>query len=130
MPPEPLSLYDEERLSIGIGKPPDLAGGHLLSHVKQEPTVVIFDAPHQPAKLAEKTGLFPGAAPDNIVGAFTLRKVGEHRRFFTVIEEVIKRDFPSASHFLECFNGRDGMGIFHARDISEKKSRAPFHVPL
>ncbi len=67
MPPERLSLYDEERLSVGIGKPPDLAGGHLLSHVKQEPTVAIFDATHQPAKLAEKTGLFPGAAPSALL---------------------------------------------------------------
>ena len=130
MPPEPLSLYDEERLSVGIGKPPDLAGGHLLSHVKQEPTVVIFDATHEPAKLAQKTGLFPGAAPDDIVGAFALRKVGEHGRFFTVIEELIKRDFQSASHFLECFNGRNGMAIFHARDIAAKQSGALFDVPL
>jgi len=130
MPSEPLSLYDRERLSEGIGKPPDLADGHLLSHVKQESTVAIFNATHEPAKLVQKTSLFPGAAPDDIVGAFALRKVGKHGRFFTVIEELVKGDFQSASHFLECFNGRNSMAIFHARDIASKQSGALFDVPL
>jgi hypothetical protein len=130
MSSEPISLYDRERLSGRIGKPLDLAGGHLLSHVKQEPAVAIFDATHEPAKLVQKTSLFPDAAPDDIVGAFALRKVGKHGRFFSVIEELIERDFQSASHFLECFDGRNRVAIFHARDIASKQSGALFDVPL
>jgi hypothetical protein len=133
MPTRPLSLYDKERLSDlsgRIGNPLDLADGHLLSHVKQEPTVAFFNATHKPAKLVQKTSLFPDAAPNDIVGAFALRKVGKHGRFFSVIEELVKRDFQSASHFLECFNGRNGMAIFHARDIASKQSSALFDVPL
>ena len=61
----------------GLGKPLDLAGGHLLSHVKQEPTVAFFNATHQPAELVQKTSLFPGTAPNDIVSALALRKVGE-----------------------------------------------------
>src|SRR5271169_1577946 len=112
--PGPLSRYDRERLSERIGYPLDLAGGHLLSHVKQEPTVAFFNATHEPAKLVQKTGLFPGAAPNDIVGAFALRKVRKLGRFFSVIEELIEWDFQGASHFLERFNGRNGMAIFHA----------------
>ena len=120
------SLSDPKKL----GNPPDLAGGHLLSHVKQEPTVAFFNATHQPAKLVQKTSLFPGAAPDDIVSALALRKVGEFGRFFSVIEELIERDFQSARHFLERFNGRNGMAIFHAGDIAAKQSGALFDVPL
>src|SRR5579864_5662995 len=130
MPSGPRSLYAREGLSERIGPPPDLAGGHLLSHVKQEPTVAFFNATHQPAKLVQKTSLFPGAAPNDFVGAFALRKVGKDGRFFSVIEELVKRDFQSASHFLERFNGRNGMAIFHARDIAAKQSGALFDVPL
>jgi len=133
MPLGPLSRYAGERLSDpyeGIGTPPDLAGGHLLSHVKQEPTVAFFDATHEPAKLVQKTSLFPDAAPNDFVGAFALQKVGEHGRFFSVIEELIKRDVQSARHFLQRFNGRHGMAIFDAGDVAAEQSGALFDVPL
>jgi len=128
-----MSLYVGDRLPDPrgkVGNPPDLAGGHLLSHVQQEPSVAFFDATHEPAKLVQKTSLFPGAAPNDIVSALALRKVGKHGRFFSVIEELVKRDFQSARHFLECLNGRNGMAIFHARDIASKQSGALFDVPL
>jgi len=116
--------------AVEFERSPSLTAGHLLSHVKQETPVVFFNATHQPAKLGEKTSFLPGAAPDNIVGAFALRKVGEYGRFFSVIEKLIERDFQSAGHFLECFNGRYGVAIFDSRDIAAKQSSALFDVPL
>jgi len=113
-----------------FGPPLDLAGSHLLSHVKQEPAVAFFDATHEPAKLAQKTSFFSGAAPNDLVGAFALGKVGKHGGFFSVIEELIKRDFEGASHFLKRFDGRNGMAIFDAGDIAAKQSGALFDVPL
>jgi len=133
MPLEPESRYGRERLSgpsPRAGNPPDLADGHLLSHVKQEPAVAIFDATHQPAKLVQKASLFPGAAPNDFVGAFALRKIGQHGRFFSVIEELVERDFQGAGHFLERFDGRNGVAIFDAGDIAAKQSGALFDVPL
>jgi hypothetical protein len=107
-----------------------LADSHFLSHVKQETPVVFFNTTHQPAKLGEKTGFLPDAAPDNIVGAFALRKVGECGRLFSVIEQLIERDFQSAGYFFKRFNGRNRMAIFDARDIATKQSCALFDVPL
>jgi hypothetical protein len=130
---EPESLYGRERLSDswkGIGNPPDLAGGHLLGHVKQKPPVAVFDATHQPAKLAQQTSLFPGATPNDFVGASALRKVGKLGWFFSVIEELVERDFQGASHFLECLDGRNRMAIFDARYIAAEQSGALFDVPL
>jgi|SRR5271165_1115267 len=133
--PGPLSLYDRERDSSlpekkGAGNPLNLADGHFLSHVKQEPSVAIFNATHEPAKLVQKTSLFPGAAPNDIVGALALRKVGQDGRFFSVVEELIERDFQSARQFLERFDGRNSMAIFNAGDIATKQSGALFDVPL
>src|SRR5579864_4055470 len=130
MTPGPVSRYAREQLSEYLGNPPDLAVGHLLSHVKQETAVAFFNATHQPAKLVQKTSLFPGTAPNDIVGASALRKIGEYGRFFSVIEELIKRDFQGASHFLERFDGRNGMAVLDARDIAAKQSGALFDVPL
>jgi len=132
--PGPFSQYDSEHLSYlsdeRVGKPLDLADGHFLSHVKQEPSVAFFDATHKPAKLAQKTSLFPGASPNDIVSALALRKIGENGRCLSVIEELVEWDFQSARHFLERFDGRHSMAIFHARDIATKQSGALFDVPL
>jgi len=133
MPSEPIRRYDRERLSDldrSIGNPLDLAGGHLLSHVQQKLAVAFFNATHKSAEFVQKTSLFPGAAPNDIVSALALREVGQNGRFFSVIEELIKRDVQSARHFLECFDGRDSMAIFHARNIATKQSGALFDVPL
>ena len=133
MPGPFFNLYDKKRPSDpshGIENSLDLASSHFLSHVKQETPVAFFNATHQPAKLAQKTSLFPGAAPNDIVSALALREVGQNGRFFSVIEELIKRDVQSARHFLERFDGRDRMAIFHARNIATKQSGALFDVPL
>jgi hypothetical protein len=129
----PASTYDKEPEydpNDRTGNPPDLSGGHLLSHVKQEPTVIFFNATHQPAKLVQKTGLFPSAAPNDFVSASALGKVGKLGRFFSVIEELVKWDFQGAGYFLECFNGRNSMAIFDAGNIAAKQSGALFDVPL
>src|ERR1700737_2821159 len=108
------SRYGGESLPDRAGRPRDLAVGHLLSHVEQEPTVRFFNATHQPAELVQKTSLFPGTAPNDIVGAFALRKIGEFGWFLSVIEKLIKRDFQSAGHLFQRFNGRNRMAVFYA----------------
>ena len=60
--PGPTSLRAEVRAEDGCpgqtGTPLELAVGHLLNHVKQEPTVAFFNATHQPAELVQKASLF------------------------------------------------------------------------
>src|ERR1700682_565395 len=112
--PGPLSRYGGERLPDRAGRPRDLAVGHLLSHVEQEPTVRFFDATHQPAELVQKTSLFPGTAPNDIVSAPALREIGEFRGFLSVIEELVEWDLESAGHLFQCFNSWNGMAVFYA----------------
>ena len=109
-----MSRYAEEDLPDQTGKPLDLAVGHLLSHVQQEPTVGFFYPTHQPAELAQQTRLFPRTAPNNIVSAFALRKIGKFGRFLSVIEELVEWDFQSAGHFFQRLYGWNCMAVFHA----------------
>ena len=128
--PGPTRLYAGNCRPERLGKPQDLAVGHLLSQIQQKPTVGFFDATHQSAELVQKTRLFPGISPNDVRSGLALRKVGEFGRFFAVIEKLIKRDFQSARQFLERFDGRNSMAIFDAGDIATKQSSALFDVPL
>ncbi len=89
-----------------------LACRHFLRHVEQEPTVAIVHSTHQPAQLMQKACFLAVTSPDDIVGAFSLRKVGELRRLFAVVEELVEWDLESASHFLKSLDGRNSMAIF------------------
>src|SRR6266851_132010 len=112
--PGPMSRYGVGNLPDRVGRPRSLAVGHLLGHVEQEPTVRFFNATHQPAELVQKTSLFPGTAPNDIVSAFALGKVGKLGWLFSVIEELVEWDFESACHLFQSFNGRNSMAVFHA----------------
>jgi hypothetical protein len=116
--PRACQPYVGESPSTQVARPGDLAVGHLLSHVKQEPTVRFFDPTHQSAELAQEASLFSGTAPNDIVSAFALWKVGECGRLFSVIEELVKWDFESAGHLFQCFNGWNSVAIFHARNVA------------
>jgi hypothetical protein len=128
---EKLFLESEETAELHFGTfRVKLAGGHLLSHVKQEPAVAFFNATHEPAKLVQQTRLFSGTAPDNVVSVLTLGKIGKLGRLFAVIEKLIEWDFQSARHFLQRLDGRNGMAIFNAGDVATKQSGALFDIPL
>ena len=116
--PRAFQPYVRESRSTQVARPGDLAVGHLLSHVEQEPTVGFFDPTHQSAELAQKASLFSGTAPNDIVSAFALGKVRECGRLFSVIEELVKWDFESAGHLFQCFNGWNSVAIFHARNVA------------
>src|SRR5258708_17556126 len=128
--PGPMSRYGVGNLPDRVGRTRSLAVGHLLGHVEQEPTVRFFNATHQPAELAQKTRLFPGAAPNDIVSALALRKIGEFGWFLSVIEKLIKGDFQSARHLFQCFNGRNAMAVFYAGNVQAQGSRALLDIPF
>jgi hypothetical protein len=52
------------------------------------------------------------------------------RRLFTVVEELIKRAFEGASQLLQSLDGRNGVAIFDARDITTKEASALLDIAL
>src|SRR5215470_56772 len=91
-----------------------LSAGHLLGHVQNEFTICFVGLAQQAAKFVKKTRILAGAAPSDVVTRLALREVRQLRRFFTVVEELIKRHLESTSEFLQRFNSRHGMAIFDA----------------
>src|SRR6266404_254790 len=107
-----------------------LAVRHCLSHVKDELAVTLFDFAQQAAKLVEKAGIFTDAAPGDVIGRLPLGEIRQLRRFFTVIKELIKWALKSARQLLQRFDGRDGMTILYAGNVTTKQTGALLDVAL
>ena len=110
--------------------PEDLAVRHLLGHVDKQPAVAFIATTHQPAQAAQQSRIFTLAAPCDLVSGFTLRKIGQLGRFFAVVEQLVERNFHRSRQFFERLDGRYGMAIFHARNVTTKKSGALLDVTL
>src|SRR5579862_2686988 len=64
--------------------------GHFLGHVENQLAIFLVGLAQQAAKFVEETRFLAAAAPCDVVRRFTLGKVWQLRRFFTVVEELIK----------------------------------------
>src|SRR2546422_6696507 len=106
------------------------AVGHFLGHVEEQLAIPFIQLAQQAAKPVEKAGVFPRAAPGDIVRRLPLGEVGELRRFFTVVEELIERHLESAGQLLERFNGWGSGGIFNAGDVATKEGGPLLDVTL
>src|ERR1700726_196982 len=108
----------------------NLPVGHFLRHVQDEFAVFIFYFAEQTAQFVEETGFFPNASPGDIVRRFALGKIGKLGWLFSVVEELIEWALEGASQFLQRFDGRDSMAIFHARNITAEQTGSLFDVAL
>jgi hypothetical protein len=108
----------------------DLAVRHLLSHIDEQPAVAFVATTHQPAQAAQQTRIFTLAAPGNLVSGFTLRKIGQLGRFFAIVEQLVERNLHRSRQFFERLDGRHGVAIFHARNVTAEKSGALLDVTL
>src|SRR5215470_593880 len=96
----------------------NLSAGHFLGHIQNQFAICFVGFAQQAAKFVEKTRIFAGAAPSDVVTRLALREVRQLRRFLAVVEELIERHFESASKFLQRFNSRNGVAIFDAGDVA------------
>ncbi|HEY2351444.1 MAG TPA: hypothetical protein VGH83_02960 [Candidatus Acidoferrum sp.] len=107
-----------------------LAIGHFLDHVQNQLAVFFLDFAEKTAKLIQETGFFPHAAPRDIVRRFTLGQVGKLGWLFSIIEELVEWALESTSQLFQRFDGRNGMAIFNAGDITTKQASSLFDVAL
>jgi hypothetical protein len=107
-----------------------LAIRHLLSHVEQQPAVAFFNATEESAETAQIPSIFPSVAPGDVVRALPFRQVRKFGRFFTVIEQLVKRHFHGAGQLFERLDSRNGVTVLDARDIAPKQACALFNVAL
>jgi len=108
----------------------ELAVGHFLGHVEQEPTVAIFNAAKELAEAAQITRFFPRAAPRDVIRAFPLGKVRQFGRLFAIVKKLVEGDFHCPRQLFESLDRRDGMAVLDSRDITAKKPSALFNVAL
>ena len=104
--------------------------GHFLSHVQEELAVAFVHFAKQPPELVQKTSFLSAGSKRDLVRGLAPEQVGKLRGFFAVVKELIERDLEGASHLFERFDGRNGMAIFDARNVTAQQPGAFLDVPL
>ena len=107
-----------------------LAFDHFLSHEKQQPAVAFFNATHQPPETAQQARLFPRTSPSDVIGTLPFRKIGQHGRFFAVVEKLVERNFHRPRQLFKRLDRRNGVAVFDARDVTAEKASALFDIAL
>ena len=108
----------------------ELAVRHLLRHVQDELAVAFLDFAQQAAKLVEKACIFSDAAPRDVIRRLPFGQIRQLRRFLTVIKELIEWAFERTRKFFQRFNGRNGMAIFHAGNITTQQTCTLLDITL
>ncbi len=103
---------------------------HFLSHVQEELAVAFVHFAKQPPELVQKTSFLSTGPKRDLVRGLALEQVGKLRGFFAVVKELIERDLEGAGHLFERFDGRNGMAIFDARNVTAQQPGAFLDVPL
>ncbi len=103
---------------------------HFLSHVQEELAVAFVHFAKQPPELVQKTSFLSAGSKRDLVRGLAPEQVGKLRGFFAVVKELIERDLEGAGHLFERFDGRNGMAIFDARNVTAQQPGAFLDVPL
>jgi hypothetical protein len=107
-----------------------LTVGHFLSHVEQEASITFIDSTQEPAEHGQETRFLAGRAPGDFIRRLTFGQIGQIGRLFTVVKQLIYRYFEGPGHFLERFDGGNGVAIFDAGDVAAKQTCTLFDITL
>src|ERR1700693_3473606 len=103
---------------------------HLLSHEHQDFSVAFFRATKKAAKLVKPTCILSRATPQNIVGVLPFREIRQLGRLFSVVEELIHRDFEGTGELFKRLYSWNSVAVFDAGHVATKESRLLFNVTL
>jgi hypothetical protein len=123
--------YDCEsfRRKRDLETPAQLLTGHFLRHVHHEFAMFLIGLAQKTAKLVQVPGILARAAP-RVATGLPLGKIDQFGRLFAVVEKLVHGNLESAGHFLQRFNGGNGMTIFHAGDIAPEQASTLLDVTL
>src|SRR6266851_1843121 len=103
-----------------VRRPTTSCVGHFLSHKKEQTTILSIHAAEQAAKLTQKASIFTSTAPGDVVRRLPLGKIRQLGRLLAIVEKLVHGNLQSPGHFLQRFDGRDGMAVFNAGDVATK----------
>jgi hypothetical protein len=104
--------------------------GHLLSHEQNKLPVLFIGLAQETTKLTQETSILPRAAPCDIIRRPALWEIRHLGRLLAVIKKLVHGDFQGSGHFLQRFDGRNGVAVFNAGDVAAKQARALFDFAL
>src|SRR2546422_5892543 len=107
-----------------------LLADHLKGHVHDQLAVVRGEAAEKLAEALEEFCRFTGAAPLVAFGRQARRERWRLGRRFPVVKKLVHGNFKSAGHFFQRLDARDGVAVFHTRDVAALEAGALLDVPL
>ena len=115
---------------LRVSTPSTFAFCHFRRRTEEQLSVTWFHATEKLAESIKKACVFTRAAPYDIVGRLSLRKVWQLGRLLAIIEELVHRDFECSGKLLQCLDSWNRMAVFHTGHVAAKESRAFLDVAL
>jgi len=80
--------------------------------------------------IGKLEALIPLTAPNDVICGLSLRKIGQLGRLFSVVEELIHRDFEGAGKLLQRLNTRNCVAIFDTGHVATEQSCLLLNIAL
>src|SRR6266478_7406556 len=107
-----------------------VAACHFLDHVQEQLSVGGVHLRDLPSQLLKIAGLSTPKSP--FWRPITIRTDCNwgFGRFVAIVHEVIERKFQRSGHFIQRFDGRNGMTVLDTRDVAAEQAGTLFDVAL
>src|SRR5208283_1162865 len=103
---------------------------HLLRHGHQKLPVGVRCFAQTLCQLVKIRCLLALASPHDVVRGLSLKKIRQLGRFLAVVKQLVQRDFESPRQLLQRLNGRHGVPVLDARDITPQQACSLLDISL
>ena len=108
-----------------------LTARQFLGHVEQETAVAVVNLREKALDLLEKPRVLVRCVlGSQFVGGAAMGQVRQFRRLVPLVEKSVERDLEGCRKSLQSFEGRHGMAILDARDVTAEQPRPFLNIPL
>jgi hypothetical protein len=109
-------------------RPIQFVSDHFPGDGEDEPPVIFIHAAKQVSQLAHVTSTFAETVPNDIVRNPAFGQVRESGWYIPFIEQPVERQVQRPSHFLQCFDGRNGVTVFDAAYVTAAQPTPFFDI--
>src|SRR5713226_1978213 len=96
------------------------ADRHLLSHAQNNLAICFVGFTQRTAKLAQKPRILARTAPSVFLKRTAREQIGQLRRLFSIVEELVHWHFESTRQLFQRLDGRNGMPVLDAGNVATK----------
>src|SRR5260370_499766 len=107
-----------------------LLADQLERHVHDQLPVVLRETREKLLEVLKEFRRSTGAAPLVTIGGDAFREGPNLGWRFSVVKQLVERNFESAGHLFQRLDARDGVTVLHTRDVTALQAGAFLDIPL